>query len=154
MFTHRTAALAAGLAAILAAGCSLPPSGSTYSRSEVRQVWNVAYGRVVAIGEATIEGRRTPLGRVGGGLIGYEVGRTVGSGTGSRVAGAVGAVAGAVAGEAVEEQATRQRGLEITVELDGGRTVMVVQAADQAFAVGERVRVYTRGDGAARVARL
>ena len=138
----------------LAAGCSLPPRGDVYSRQEVRQAWNVAYGNVVAVGEATIEGRRSAIGRIGGGLIGYEAGRSVGGGTGSRVAGAVGAVAGAVAGEAVEEQVTRQRGLEITVDLDGGRSIMVVQAADQAFAVGERVRVYTRADGAARVARL
>lgn len=154
MRKHAMAVFGAVLAGILAAGCSLPPSGSTYSRGEVRQAWNVAYGQVVAVGEATIEGRRTAVGRVGGGLVGYEVGRSVGGGSGSRIAGAVGAVAGAVAGEAVEEQATRQRGLEITVDLDGGRTIMVVQAADQAFAVGERVRVYTRGDGAARVARL
>ena len=40
-----------------------------------------------------------------------------------------------------------------TVELDGGRTISVVQARDQSFAVGERVRVYTRRDGAARVAK-
>jgi outer membrane lipoprotein SlyB len=141
-------------AAVLAAGCAAPQGGSVYSRNEARQAWNVAYGEVVAIGDATIEGRRTAVGRVGGGFVGYEVGKSIGGGSGSDIAGAVGAVAGAVAGEAVEEQATRQRGLEITVDLDGGRTIMVVQAADQAFAVGERVRVYTRGDGAARVARL
>lgn len=142
------------LAVVLAAGCSLPPGGSVYSRQEVRQAWNVAYGQVAAVAEATIEGRRSAVGRVGGGLIGYEVGRSVGGGTGSRIAGAVGAVAGAVAGEAVEEQATRTKGLEITVDLDGGRSIMVVQAADQGFAVGERVRVYTRADGAARVSKL
>jgi outer membrane lipoprotein SlyB len=142
------------VAAALVAGCAPPPGGSVYSRQEVRQAWNVAYGQVAAVGEATIEGRRTAVGRVGGGLIGYEVGRSVGGGTGRRIAGAVGAVAGAVAGEAVEEQATRTKGLEITVDLDGGRSIMVVQAADQGFALGERVRVYTRSDGAARVSKL
>jgi outer membrane lipoprotein SlyB len=142
------------LAAVLAAGCAAPQGGSVYSRNEVRQAWNVGYGEIVAIGDATIEGRRTAVGRVGGGFVGYEVGKSIGGGSGSDIAGAVGSVAGAVAGEAVEEQATRQRGLEITVDLDGGRTIMVVQAADQVFAVGERVRVYTRSDGAARVAGL
>jgi outer membrane lipoprotein SlyB len=39
------------------------------------------------------------------------------------------------------------------VELDGGRTISIVQARDQSFAVGERVRVYTRPGGAARVAK-
>jgi outer membrane lipoprotein SlyB len=63
-------------------------------------------------------------------------------------------VAGAVAGEAIEERATRERGLQITVDLDSGRSIMVVQAADQPFAVGERVRIYSRADGAARVSSL
>lgn len=143
------------LAAVaLAAGCAAPQSGNVYSRAEVRRAWNVGFGEVVAIDQVTIEGRRSAIGQVGGGFIGYEVGRSIGGGSGSEIAGAAGAVAGAIAGEAVEEQATRQRGLQITVDLDGGRTLMVVQAADQAFAVGERVRVFTRGDGAARVARL
>ena len=69
------------------------------------------------------------------------------------MAGAVGAVAGAVAGEAVEEGVTREKGLQITVRLDTGRTLSVVQAADQRFSVGEQVKVYSRGDGAARVAK-
>lgn len=34
-----------------------------------------------------------------------------------------------------------------------GRTVAIVQAADVQFAVGERVKVLRRGDGAARVTR-
>jgi outer membrane lipoprotein SlyB len=62
-------------------------------------------------------------------------------------------VAGAVVGSAVEEGVTRQKGLQITVKLDAGGSVAVVQAADQAFAVGEKVKVYSRRDGAARVAK-
>ena len=33
----------------------------------------------------------------------------------------------------------------------GGGTIAVVQAADEQFAVGERVKVMRRGNGAARV---
>lgn len=134
-------------------GCSLPSRGDVYSRHETRTAWDVRDGEVVDVDEVTIEGRRSQLGRVGGGLVGYEAGRTVGHGAGSRVAGVVGAVAGAVAGEAIEEGVTRQKGLQITVELDGGRTIAVVQAADQRFSVGEKVKVYSRRDGAARVAK-
>lgn len=139
--------------AMVGSACALPPRGNVYARDEARTAWTVRYGEVVHVDEVTIEGRRTQLGRIGGGFIGYEVGRTVGQGTGRRVAGAVGAVAGAVAGEAVEEGLTREKGLQITVELDGGHTIAVVQAADERFSVGERVRVYSRQDGAARVAR-
>ncbi|MEX0733962.1 MAG: hypothetical protein WD944_04465 [Steroidobacteraceae bacterium] len=141
------------LAGLLAQGCASPSSGRIYSRHEARLAWDVNYGRVVAIDDAIIEGRRTALGRIGGGLIGYEAGRTVGGGSGRAVAGAVGAVAGAVAGQAIEERATREEAWQFTVDLERGRTIAVVQARDQSFAVGERVRVYMRRDGAARVAK-
>ncbi|MGQ0430048.1 MAG: hypothetical protein ACT4UQ_08955 [Gammaproteobacteria bacterium] len=146
------------LPALLAAGmvlsaCATPGSGRYYSRHEARQAWEVRYGRVLSVDEAVIEGERTALGRIGGGLIGYEAGRAIGGGSGSRIAGAVGAVAGAAAGSAAEEKITRQDAWLITVELDGGRTIAVVLARDQSFAAGERVRVFTRRGGGARVAK-
>jgi outer membrane lipoprotein SlyB len=134
-------------AAVVSAGCATPASGRVYSRDEARMAWDVRYGEVMAVDEAVIEGRRTALGRIGGGWIGYETGRAAGS----HVSGAVGAVAGAVAGQAIEERATREDAWQITVELESGRTIAVVQAQDQAFQIGERVRVYMRRDGAARV---
>jgi len=78
----------------------------------------------------------------------------MGSGQGRDLAGAVGAVAGAAVGQTVEERVTRQSGLQITIDLDRGETIAIVQAADVAFAHGERVKVLRRGDGAARVAKL
>ncbi len=149
-----TAVLFLVIAALAGAGCAPPASGRYYSRQETRVAWQVDYGKVVAVAGVVIEGQRTALGRVGGGLIGHEAGRTVGDGSGRDVAAAVGAVTGAVAGQAIEERTTREDGWQITVELDGGRTIAVVQARDQDFAPGERVRVYTRRGGAARVARI
>ena len=137
-------------AAVVSAGCATPASSRVYSRHEARMAWDVRYGEVMAVDEAVIEGRRTALGRIGGGWIGYEAGRAAGS----HVAGAVGAVAGAVAGQAIEERATREDAWQITVELESGRTIAVVQAQDQAFQIGERVRVYMRRDGAARVGKV
>jgi len=57
-----------------------------------------------------------------------------------------------LAGSAIEENVTRQPGLEITVRLDGGRMTAVTQAADESFRPGDRVRVLTSYDGTARVA--
>lgn len=139
--------------ALAVAACATPSSGRIYSRHDARVAWDVKYGEVLDVDEAVIEGRRSPLGRVGGGLVGYQAGRTVGGGSGRALAGAVGAVAGAVAGSAIEERATREAAWQLTVLLSGGRTISVVQARDQTFAVGERVRVYMRRDGAARVAK-
>jgi outer membrane lipoprotein SlyB len=70
------------------------------------------------------------------------------------VAGAIGgAVVGGLVGSAIEENATRQPGLEITVRLDSGRMIAVTQAADEPFYPGDRVRLLTGYDGTARVAR-
>ena len=139
---------------LLLCGCATPSSGQVYSRDEARTAWSVVQGRVADVRQVQIEGNRSVLGTAGGGYVGYELGRTVASGRGRDLAGAVGAVAGAAAGQAAEERATRQNGLQITIDLDRGETIAVVQAADVAFSPGERVKVLRRGDGAARVAKL
>jgi outer membrane lipoprotein SlyB len=63
----------------------------------------------------------------------------------------VGAIAGAAAGSAVEEGVTRKQGLEITVRLDNGTLLAVVQEADVTFQVGDAVKVLTGSDGTTRV---
>jgi outer membrane lipoprotein SlyB len=138
----------------LLCACATPSSGTIYSREEARTSWTVVEGRVSDIKPVQIEGNRSVLGTAGGGYVGYELGRTLGSGRGRDLAGAVGAVAGAATGQAVEERVTRQNGLQITIDLDRGETIAVVQAADVPFEPGERVKVLRRGDGAARVAKL
>ena len=92
------------------------------------------------------------MGAVGGAALGGVAGSTIGRGRG-QVAGAIGgAVLGGLAGSAIEENATRQPGLEITVQLDNGRMVAVTQAADEPFYPGDRVRVLIGNDGTTRVA--
>ena len=137
------------------AACAAPSPGGTYSRRDVQRAWTVEQATVADINEVDIEGRRTTgIGQVGGGAIGWLLGRTVGHGGGRIIAATVGAVAGAVAGEQIERNARKQKGYEIVVDLDKGGSIAIVQPADQAFAAGERVRVYTRRDGSARVAKL
>jgi len=145
---------AALLAAFMVAGCASSASSKVYPRHQAQQAWTVEYGKVAGVDAVTIEGERTYLGRVGGGYIGYEVGRAAVDGSGRGVAGAVGAVAGAVAGDAIEERVTRQDGLQITIDLDKGSTIAVVQADDQQFQVGEHVKVLRGHRGAARVAKI
>jgi outer membrane lipoprotein SlyB len=59
-------------------------------------------------------------------------------------------VAGGLLGSAAEEGFTRKDGLEITVKLDGGNMVAVVQEADDPFKAGDRVRLVESG-GTTRV---
>lgn len=46
-----------------------------------------------------------------------------------------------MAGNAVEGKVREENGIEIIVRLDNGTEVSVVQAADQAFSVGQHVKV-------------
>ncbi len=135
---------------VAATGCaSRSLSGDVYSRSDAQKAWRAHWGEVVAARPVTIEGEPTALGTSGGGLVGYSLGRVVGSGSGSRVAGAVGGVAGAVAGQQVEKAATTEGGVELTIDMDRGDLLVIVQSDDVSFSPGERVRVLLgRGDQA------
>ena len=138
----------------LLAGCA--SQGTMYSRNDAGKPWTVQEATIVQVSEATIEGREEgTIGTWGGGYIGHAVGQTIGHGAGSSIAGAVGAVAGAIAGQKAEKVATQKRAWELLVELEGGaETLAIVQPADQNFSTGEKVRLYTRSDGAARVVKL
>ncbi|MFP4154260.1 MAG: glycine zipper 2TM domain-containing protein [Halothiobacillaceae bacterium] len=140
-------------AAALLSGCASSLSGGTYNRADARQVMTVEYGTVQSVRPVRIEGTRTPIGAGAGALAGGILGSTIGGGTGRALATVGGAVAGGMAGAAIEEGATRQQGLEITIRLDSGRTISVVQAADQVFSPGERVHVTMARNGTARVSR-
>ena len=141
--------LAGGL---MLSGCPASMSGGAYSRDQARQAQDVQLGYVESVRQVMIEGTKSGVGTVGGAALGGLAGSTIGQGRG-QVAGAIGgAVVGGLVGSAIEENATRQPGLEITVRLDSGRMVSVTQAADQPFYRGDRVRVLTSYDGTARVA--
>jgi len=132
-------------------GCASSMSGNVYSRDQARKVQTVDEGEVIMVREVLIEGTRSGLGGLAGGIMGFALGGTIGGGSGTGVARAVGTVAGAAAGAVIEENATRQTGLEITVKLNNGEVVAIVQGADEPFDEGDLVRVLRRPDGTARV---
>lgn len=140
---------------ILLAGCADKLSGDVYTREEARKPMSVRYGWVESVRPVVLEGERGFIGQAGGGVIGGVAGSTIGKGTGSTLGAAVGAVAGAVAGGAVQEKATRAQGAEITVRMDGGDTMAIVQEVENIneFVAGQRVRI-TGGTGNSRVAPL
>jgi outer membrane lipoprotein SlyB len=139
---------------LLAAACT-SSSGTMYAKHDTQRAWTVRDATVVQVVEATIEGHSGVIGTYGGGYVGHSLGRTVGAGAGASIAGAVGAVAGAVVGSKAQKTATQQKAWELLVEIEnGGETLAIVQPADQNFDAGEKVRVYTRPDGSARVAKL
>jgi outer membrane lipoprotein SlyB len=145
----------------LSGGCASRLGGDDYSRGEARQTMSIRFAVVDSVRRVRIEGTKTAVGAtvgaVTGGVLGRAVGRELGGhhhrGVSGSVGAAVGAVAGGVGGAAVEEAVTRQDGVEITVKLENGEYLAIVQADEgENFQPGERVRLIGGGK-ATRVAR-
>mgnify|MGYP001201332807 FL=1 len=131
-------------------GCASSNSGAVYGRGQARGEQTVRFGQVEHVRAVQIEGTRSGVGTAAGGVVGGVAGSSTGAGRGSAVGAVIGAVIGGVAGSAAEEGATRRAGIEITVKLDSGSMVAIVQEADEKFEVGERVRILS-GQGISRV---
>jgi len=91
------------------------------------------------------------IGTGAGAVVGGIAGSTVGQGKDSRIGAVIGAVVGGVAGSAIEEGVTREDAMEITIKLDSGRMISVVQGGKEEFKPGDKVRVL-QGNGETRVA--
>ncbi|WP_268867414.1 outer membrane lipoprotein [Methylovorus mays] len=130
--------------------CASSNSGSVYSRDEARKVQTVKMGVVESVRTVKLEGTKSPVGTAGGAVVGGVAGSTLGGGKGQAIATVLGAIVGGLAGSAAEEGLTRKDGLEITVKLDSGTMIAVVQEADDQFQPGERVRILESG-GTTRV---
>lgn len=133
------------LAVATLAGCAQGLGGGSYTRDEARREQNVRMGKVESVRQVQIEGTRSGVGPAAGAVVGGVAGSTVGGGRGSAVAAVVGAVAGGVAGQAIEQGTTRKNGVEVTVKLDSGALVAIVQEADEIFQAGDRVRILSDG---------
>lgn len=127
------------------AGCAQGLGGGSYTRDEARREQNVRMGMVESVRPVQIEGTRTGVGPAAGAVVGGVAGSTVGGGRGSAVAAVIGAVAGGVAGQAIEQGTTRKNGVEVTVKLDSGALLAIVQEADESFRAGDRVRILSDG---------
>ncbi len=137
----------------LLSGCAHNPSSQAYSRGQAGRAQTVQMGTVESVRPVQIEGTQSGVGAVGGAVAGGFAGSTIGGGKGSTLAAVGGALAGAAAGAYAEEKMTDANGIEITVKLDEGGLMSVVQKDDVMFYVGDRVRVLTSGDGTTRVTR-
>ena len=124
------------LAGLVLAGCQSSLSGDTYSREQARREMSVRQGTVEGTRDITIEGTKSNIGTAAGAAVGGLAG-----GRGSTAGAIAGAVVGGVAGAFIEEGATRRSGQEITIRLDSGNVIAVVQEGDEKFAVGQRVRL-------------
>ena len=132
-------------------GCASSRSGKVYSRDQARTAQQVYYATVIRVEEVTIEGREGALGGIAGGVVGGFLGNTIGGGSGKGLATAAGAVGGMIAGAATEKAATTKAALEIEVERDDGKMLVVVQEKDDEYVPGDRVRLIGGSGGEWRV---
>jgi outer membrane lipoprotein SlyB len=143
----RVVALAVAVgASLLVAGCATPRAGDVYWRGETLRAQEVQLGVVESARPVLIQGGDTGVGTVGGAALGGIAGSQIGAGSGSVAAAIGGAILGGVLGNAIERDTNRRHGVEVTVRLDNGRTVAVVQEdVGEGFRPGDRVRLVSDG---------
>jgi outer membrane lipoprotein SlyB len=139
-----------GLPILLAVGltaCTPTTSPSSFSRNEAGRIMPVEYGRVTSIRGVEIRPGQTRLGAITGAVLGGVGGSQIGRSTAANVAGAAaGAVAGGAVGSGLQGS-SRTNGVELTVELDSGGSVAVVQPGDpRHYRIGDRVSVTGTAD--------
>ncbi|HET9577095.1 MAG TPA: glycine zipper 2TM domain-containing protein [Usitatibacter sp.] len=148
--TRHTMITAAALSALLLGGCAYNAGSRDYRGYQVMGEQSVRFGVVESVRGVNISPRETGVGTAGGAVLGGLAGSQIGQGSG-QVAGAVGgAILGGILGSNIERSGNQRAGVEITVQLDSGKYVAIVQDADEQFRPGDRVRVLT-GRGTTRV---
>lgn len=122
------------------ANTSLEPD--SYDRGSTQKISNVLYGEVVAVKKVTVEGDT-----MSGALVGGVVGAAAGSGiSDSRPESEIGAILGGAIGASIGGNLSKSLksvdGIQITINMDDGRTISVVQeVAKYKFNVGDLVEV-------------
>ncbi|CEO37791.1 glycine zipper 2TM domain-containing protein [Photobacterium kishitanii] len=135
------------------AGCAANPYGNAYNVNDARQMQQVYYGTVVRTQAVTLNGNGNGIGTLAGGAIGGILGSGVGGGKGAEIATIGGALLGGFLGNEAGNQATKRNGVNLTIKMDSGRTVSIVQQVNPQvmFHAGERVQVNLSDDGTSRV---
>jgi outer membrane lipoprotein SlyB len=142
----RSIAIAVALGAALATGCAYNRGSGDYQGYEVMGEQSVRFGVVETVRDVRIMPRNTGIGATSGAFIGGIAGSNVGGGSGQIVGAIAGTVLGSIIGYNAEAQASEVPGVEVTVLLDSGKYIAVVQQAGEAFRAGDRVRVLTGRD--------
>jgi outer membrane lipoprotein SlyB len=147
------AALALGfLVTAFVQGCA-SSSGRSYTKAEARTAQTVRHGTIVSVEDAVIEQDSTLLGPALGGVAGGVLGGTVVRGSGRAFGVVGGAAVGALTGAGAEKFMRTEKACEMTIELENGEIVSVVQARDDNYAAGDKVKLLYGTGGKVRVVR-
>jgi outer membrane lipoprotein SlyB len=138
---------------LLLQGCAYRSHAeNVYADTETQRAHSITMATVTAVRVVTIERSPTGTGGAAGAHVGMALGSYAAKGQGSFVGSVLASVAGDLAGQAIESRVARLPGLEISMRLDDGQQISLVQAADEPFRKGDRVRVLS-AEGRSRVSR-
>lgn len=128
-------------------GCVSSLKGNAYSHSEARQIQQVAWGTLLNISPVVIEGQQSNVARLPGAIIGGIAGSSIGEGKGQKIFTTLGAVTGIALGTVLAKELTAVQGVELTIYMDSGETLSIIQEVDDVatFRKKQRVRVLTQG---------
>jgi outer membrane lipoprotein SlyB len=139
--TRTLATLATAGALLLLGGCAHPGGSADYRSYETMGEQSVRFGVVETVRPVRIRPRDTGVGSSAGAFIGGIAGSHAGSGHGNIVGAIGGAIIGSIVGHNLEQAGNEVPGIEVTVLLDSGRYIAIVQQEDEVFRAGDRVRV-------------
>jgi|GEM_PF-12570 len=123
-------------------------SGNVYTGDQAKRAQSVSYGTITSLRPVQIQAQDEGggvLGGLGGAVVGGLLGSQIGGGSGRAIATAAGAIGGSVAGKSIADNVDQIDAYEIEVRRDAGDSLIVVQKADTAFSVGQRVRLVGYG---------
>ncbi|MEM9783481.1 MAG: hypothetical protein AAF899_13525 [Pseudomonadota bacterium] len=138
---RRSVAIPSALAALLVLGACAPQSQTRYDAVEVGRPLFVEFATVLAVREVRIQGKNSGIGGALGATAGGFALSPVGQGTGRAGAILGGALAGLALGVVAEQLVSNRTGVEYTLTLEDGRTVVIVQnlgSEDEILAPGDR----------------
>ncbi|WP_228550705.1 glycine zipper 2TM domain-containing protein [Endozoicomonas sp. OPT23] len=135
------------LASLTLAGCMSDLTGTSYSAREARSTQLVRFGTIVEVQAVKIDGTEGEVGTIAGAAIGGAAGSGIGGQREGAVGAVLGALAGGVLGNMAEKKVTQKGGVELTIQLENGTYLSVVQQVDPNahFGKGDRVKVLTQG---------
>lgn len=116
-------------------------SDRVYRDPDAYAARSVYLGRVTDVREVVVGRERSGAGVVLGAIAGGLIGSTIGGGSGRALATVGGAIAGGAIGDRVEHDHSRRWALEVSVVLDRGDHVVVLQDFGADLRPGDRVRV-------------
>jgi len=124
----------------LISGCAVAARYNPYLYQNGMTQNDVVLGRVIAVQPVTGGTGAENVGGLLGAVGGLALGNRVGHGVGKLIATVAGGVLGGIFGSRIEQHLERTPVVQVTVRLDDGRIIAVVEKQFE-FEVGQRVQV-------------